>query len=151
MVLDVPRTSFFYWCKKLINWPNRASLVAQTVKNLPTVQETICNSGDHLQFRRPSVMQETQVRALGQEDPLEEGMATHSSILAWKIPWTGEPGGLQSMEFQRVEHDWVSEHARMQAVFHCVVPTRPQLQLRFILYKCHLGAGWPAVQVFLGL
>ena len=50
-------------------------------------------------------MQETQVRALGQEDPLEEGMATHSSILAWKIPWTGEPGGLQSMEFQRVEHD----------------------------------------------
>ena len=42
-------------------------------------------------------MQETQVRFLGQEDPLEEGMATHSSILAWRIPWTEEPGGLQSM------------------------------------------------------
>ena len=42
-------------------------------------------------------MQETQVRSLGWEDPLEEGMATHSSILAWRIPWTEEPGGLQSM------------------------------------------------------
>ena len=50
-------------------------------------------------------MQETQVRALGQEDPSEEGMATHSSILAWKIPWTEEPVGQQSMGFQRVEQD----------------------------------------------
>ena len=55
-----------------------SSLVAQTVKNLPT-------------------MQETWLRSLGWEDPLEEGMATHSSILAWRIPWTEEPGGLQSM------------------------------------------------------
>ena len=46
-------------------------------------------------------MQETQVRSLGQEDPLEEGMATHSSILAWRIQWTEEPGGLQYMESQR--------------------------------------------------
>ena len=53
-----------------------ASLVAQTAKN-------------------PPVMQETWVRSLGWEDPLEEGMATHSSILAWRIPWTEEPGGLQ--------------------------------------------------------
>ena len=52
--------------------------MAQTVKNL-------------------LAMQETWVRSLGQEDPLEEGMATHSSILAWRIPWTEEPGGLQSM------------------------------------------------------
>ena len=50
-------------------------------------------------------MQETQVRSLGQEDPLEEGMATHSSILAWRIPWTEEPGRLQSMGSQRVGHD----------------------------------------------
>ena len=54
---------------------NRASLVAQLVKN-------------------PPIMQETQVRSLGQEDPLEKGMATHSSILAWDIPWTQEPGWL---------------------------------------------------------
>ena len=60
--------------------------MAQIVKNLPA-------------------MQETQVRPLGQEDPLEEGMATHSSILAWEIPWTEEPGGLQSMGSQRVGHD----------------------------------------------
>ena len=50
-------------------------------------------------------MQETQVQPLGQEDLLEKGMATHSSILAWKIPWTKEPGGLQSMGSQRVRYD----------------------------------------------
>ena len=48
--------------------------------------------------------QETRVQSLGWEDPLEEGMATHSSILAWRIPWTEEPGGLQSMGLQRVGH-----------------------------------------------
>ena len=64
----------------------QASLVAQMVKNLP-------------------VMQETQVRFLDWEDPLEEGMATHSGILAWRIPWTEEPGGLQSVGSQRVGHD----------------------------------------------
>ena len=63
-----------------------ASLVAQTVKNLPAVQETW-------------------VRSLGLGDPLEEGMATHFSILAWRIPWTEEPGGLQSMGSQRVGHN----------------------------------------------
>ena len=50
-------------------------------------------------------MQETWVQALGWEDPLEKGMAMHSSILAWRIPWTEEPGGLQSMALQRVRHD----------------------------------------------
>ena len=50
-------------------------------------------------------MQEARVRSLGRENPLEEGMATHSSILAWRIPRTEEPGGLQSMESQRVKHD----------------------------------------------
>ena len=51
-------------------------------------------------------VQKTQVRSLGQEDPLEKEMATHSSILAWEIPWTEEPGRLQSMGLQRVGHDW---------------------------------------------
>ena len=59
----------------------RASLIAQSVKNLPGTQETW-------------------VRFLGREDPLENEMATHSSILAWKIPWTEEPGGLQPMRSQ---------------------------------------------------
>ena len=62
----------------------KASLVAQMVKNLP-------------------VMQETCVQFLGQEDPLKKEMATHSSVLAWRIPWTEEPGGLQSMGSQRVD------------------------------------------------
>ena len=60
--------------------------MAQTLKNLPA-------------------MQETQVQSLAWEDPLEKGMATHSSILAWRMPWTEEPGGLQSMGLQRVRHD----------------------------------------------
>ena len=51
-------------------------------------------------------MQETWVRSLGREDPLENEMATHSSILAWKISWTKEPGRLQSMGSKRVRHDW---------------------------------------------
>ena len=50
-------------------------------------------------------MKETQVQSLGQEDPLEKGMATHSSILVWRIPWTEEPGGQRSMESQRVGCD----------------------------------------------
>ena len=50
-------------------------------------------------------MQETWVQSLGQEDPLEKGMVTHSSILAWRIPWTEEADGLQSMESQTVRHD----------------------------------------------
>ena len=63
-----------------------ASLIAQTVKNLPA-------------------MWDPWVRSLGWEDPLEEGMGTHSNILAWRMPWTEEPGGLQSMGPQRVRHD----------------------------------------------
>ena len=63
--------------------------MAQWVKNPPAMQE----------------MNETWVRSLGQEDPLEKGMATYSSILAWKIPWTEGPGGLQSTVLQRVRHD----------------------------------------------
>ena len=59
--------------------------------------------------KNPPAVQETRVRSLGQEDPLEEGMAAHSSILAWGIPWTEEPGGLPSMGSQRAGHDRVTE------------------------------------------
>ena len=59
-------------------------------------------------------MQEMQVQSLGQEDVLEKEMATHSSILAWKIPWTEEPGGLQSMGSQRVGHDLATKQQRQQ-------------------------------------
>ena len=58
--------------------------------------------------KESSYMWDTQVRSLGQEDPLEKGMSTHSSILVWRIPWTEEPGGPQSMGLQRVGHDWVT-------------------------------------------
>ena len=55
--------------------------------------------------KNPPAMREMQVQSLGQEDPLEKNIATHSSILAWRIPWKEEPGGLQSMGLQRVGHD----------------------------------------------
>ena len=69
-----------------------ASLVAQRLKN-------------------PPAMWETWARPLGWEDPLEKEMATHSSIFAWRIPWTEEPGRLQSMESQKVGHDWTAKHS----------------------------------------
>ena len=80
-----PHSSTLAWKIPWMEEPGRlqSSLVAQMVKNQPA-------------------MQETQVQFLGQEDPLEKEMATHSSILAWRIPWTEEPGGLQSMGSQRV-------------------------------------------------
>ena len=59
-------------------------------------------------LKRLPGMQETRVRSLGREDPLEKGRATHSSILVWRIPWREEPGRLQSMESQRVRHDWAT-------------------------------------------
>ena len=77
VLLSICHCSFF----------DRASLVAQTVKNL-------------------SAMRKTLVQSMAWEDPVEKEMATHSSILAWRIPWTEEPGGLQSMRLQSVGHDW---------------------------------------------
>ena len=74
--------------KKVYQHPG-ASPEGSAVKNPPATQET----------------PEMRVRSLGWEDPLEEGMATQSSILAWRIPWTEEPGGLQSMGLQRAGHD----------------------------------------------
>ena len=62
--------------------------------------------------RNPPVKQETRIRSLGREDPLEEGMATHSSVLAWRIPWTEEPGGLQSIGLQSQTD--AAEHSRAQ-------------------------------------
>ena len=72
-------------------------------------------------------MHEMQVRSLGQEDPLEEGMATHLSLLAWEIPWTEDPGGLQSIGLQRVRHDLVTkEQQQTHAIIgvQCAVETQ---------------------------
>ena len=63
-------------------------------------------------------MQETQVQSLGQEDPLKKEMVTHSSILAWEIPWTEKPHGLESMEAQRVRHDWGTNTFTFCHVYH---------------------------------
>ena len=94
--MNRPRVCHTEWNKlereKQIPYINTyiASLVAQMVKNLPA-------------------MWETRVWSLGGEDPLEKEMATHSSILAWRIPWTEEPSGLLSIRLQTVRHDWVTK------------------------------------------
>ena len=82
-------------CINFVNYKKWAtSLVAHMVNNLPA-------------------MQETWVWYLGQEDPLEKEMATHSSTLGWKIPWMEKPGGLQSMGLQRIGHDWATSLSRL--------------------------------------
>ena len=95
-----------------------ASLATQTVKNLPAVQET-------------------QVQSLGREDPLEKGMATHSSFLAFRVPWTEAPRGLQYVGLQRVRHHWASEHTHTYTLVavrlaaspgrHCLLPSANRL------------------------
>ena len=65
--------------------------------------------------KNPPAMQETWVQSLGQDDSLEKGMATHSSILAWRIPWTEAPAGLQSMGSHRVRQDWATKHTQHRA------------------------------------
>ena len=89
-------TWFNFWVWKILWIRNRLSTPVflgfsggSEVKNQPAIQE----------------LQEMQVQSLGQEDPLEEGMATYSSIPAWRIPWTEKPGGLQSIGLHRVRHD----------------------------------------------
>ena len=102
--------------------------VAQLVKSLPA-------------------MQETWVRSLGQEDPLEKEMAIHASILAWRIPWTEEPGGLQFMGSQRVGHDWENNTFTFNTfhiedkiitvsykVLYDLPQTAPSLKLYYIIF-----------------
>ena len=94
--------------------------MVQTVKNLPA-------------------MQEIQVRSLGWEDPLEKEMATHSSILAWRIPWTEESGGLQSMGSQRVGHDLVTN------TFILSLP--PIILIHFLAFLRKLGHVSPILEM----
>ena len=108
----------------------RASLVAQTVKNL-------------------SAMQETQVWSLGWEDPLQTGIATHSSILAWRIPWTEEPGWPQCMGSQRVRHNWVTislslslSHTHTHTHTHNVWRPAGNMGWFFVRSHTHRAVGW---------
>ena len=99
-----------------------ASQVAQWYRNHLPMQE----------------IQEIQVRSLGQEDLLEEGMATHSCILAWRIPWTEEPGGLQSTGSQRVGHNWAHVHACSHSHTHAHTHTWSFIQQWFASHRQRL-------------
>ena len=80
----------------------------------------------------PPAVQETWVQSLGWQDPLEKGMITHSGILAWRIPWTEKPGGLQSMWLQRLRHDWVTNTFTF-------------------LYTLGLHLGWEVMFIWVGM
>ena len=103
--------------------------VAQLVKNLPT-------------------MQETQAQALGGEDPLEKRMAAHSSILVWKIPWTEEPGRLQSMEPQRAELNWATKPSPPPQPFWIRIWSLTRFPRWFI---CTLDKQWPTIITYLAV
>ena len=94
-----------------MNLRDSSSLVTQMVKHLPT-------------------MRETRVRSLGWEDPLEKEMATHSSTIAWKFPWTEEPGRLQSMGSQRVGHDLA--HFQVKYIYIHPFATMTSLQASIV-------------------
>ena len=96
---------------------NRVTLVAQMIKNLPA-------------------MQKTWVLSLVWEDPLEKGMVTHSSILCWRIPWTEEPGSLQSIRLQRVGHGWATD--TFSFTFHFQASTRRELKEK----RAEMKAEW---------
>ena len=111
----------------------QASLVVQMVKNLPVVWETW-------------------VQSLGREDALEEGPATHSSILAWRIPWTVEPGGLQSMGSQR--HDWAKNLPAKEELWVQSLdwedPLEKEMATHFNILACKnlmYGGSWQATSV----
>ena len=103
----------------------RTPLTTPCVKHTSLVAQTV---------NGPPALWESWVRSLGWEDPLEEEMATHSSTLAWRIPWTEEPGRLQSMGLQRVRHDWVTN-----SLFHlCKAHTGSHCGERFD-GQCHIS------------
>ena len=80
-------------------------------------------------------MQETQVRSLGQEDPLEKEIATHSSVLAWEIPWIEEPGRLQSMGWQRIGQDWETKQQQIDR-YVCMLSSYQRLLEMEFLHQC---------------
>ena len=90
-------------------WPDNSTSACMSPKPWnQSLKEIICTPIVQM-VKRLRTMWETQVQSLGWKDPLEKEMATQSSILAWKIPWTEEPGRLQSMGSQRVRHNWATE------------------------------------------
>ena len=109
----------------LLSW--WASLLAQMVKNLPVVQETWVWSPD-------------------QEDPLEKGMATQLSILAWRIPWTEDPGGLQPMGSQRVGHNWAANTFTFTIIKSLPLSSPSQQRRKLRLGEEHFAWGHPGGQ-----
>ena len=105
------------------------SLMAQTVKRLPTIWET-------------------RFQSLGGEDPLEKEMATHSNIFAWKIPWTEEPGRLQSMGSQRVGHDWAISLSLFTFFHFEGHSAAPWVSVVCMIHACQLSS-WEYIWVIL--
>ena len=92
------------------------------------------NPSSHHKSIRRSLIVSSAVRSLGWEDPLEEEMAMHSSIPAWEIPWTEEPGGLQSVGSPRVGHDWATSRSRSRSCSNICHPSGINLQLQLQIW-----------------
>ena len=132
--LDLKEILFVYLLSHV-----QTSLVAQTVKHLPAVWEPW-------------------VRSQGWENPLEKEMVTHSSTLAWKIPWTEESGGLQSMGSQKVRHDWATSLSSHVQLFRDPVDCSPpdssvhgtyQVRiLEWVATPFSMGSSWPRYQTW---
>ena len=102
----------------------------------------ICSFGYLSVLKNLPAMQETQVWSLGQKDPLEKGMTTRSSILAWRIPWTEESGELQSMGSQRVRHDWATNtHTCLLLPWNYIPPSPDELAA---LGSINLSSSFPS-------
>ena len=97
--------------------------------------------------KRLSTMRETRVQSLGQEDPLEKEMAIHSSTIAWKIPWTEEPGRLQSMVPQKVRHDWATFLYVLSRFSHVQLFVTPWT----VAHQCPLSMRFPRLEYWSGL
>ena len=98
--------------------------------------------------KRPPTMWETQVRLLGQEDPLEKEMATHSSILAWKIPWMEEPGGLQSTGSQRVGHNWATQQSTRLFLSRFLLREVPLAIVVKLVWRCWILLTFACLESF---
>ena len=98
-----------HFCEPDMVWKDKDFVIQSLPQRLAYLtKETVKNSPVAQRIKHLPAMRETRVQSLVWEDPLEKEMATHSSIFAWRIPWTEEPGRLQSTGWQRVGHDWAS-------------------------------------------
>ena len=125
--------------QELLIWWKCREVQCYTEAHFPDVQEHILNHFASLvaqMVKNPPAMWETEVQPLGWEDTLEKGVNTHSSVLAWRIPWKEEPGKLQSLRLQRVRHNWVTNTKTILHLQHLPTLLSNWKQIQLLVLKC---------------